>query len=120
MPAGSVSPQRALTVVVWLGISTNLLAQAEALELARRGTGELRDEEDPARALVCGQLGPGDSAQITGGATKASGLMRPCSSAAPTTPASATAGWADSARSTSAGATHIPATLKRSSSRPRW
>src|SRR5262249_29757870 len=65
MPAGSVSPQRALTVVVWLGISTNLLAQAEALELARRGTGELRDEEDPARALVCGQLGLGDSAQIT-------------------------------------------------------
>src|SRR6266446_2355689 len=53
------------------------------------------------------------------GTTKTKGLMSPEASSAPTTPASSTAGCFMSAASTSAGTTHWPATLKKSSSRPQ-
>src|SRR5215813_337616 len=54
------------------------------------------------------------------GTTKTKVFMRPDASSAPTTAASSTAGCLSITASTSAGTTHCPATLKKSSSRPQW
>ncbi|OLB13068.1 MAG: hypothetical protein AUH18_02805 [Candidatus Rokubacteria bacterium 13_2_20CM_69_10] len=58
------------------GHLTNELAQAEALELARRGAGQLGEQEDPARALVRRQFGLGNASEIAGEMGRRGGVLR--------------------------------------------